>query len=79
MELEHIVRSFPVDDNLQKEVQALEADGWQVIPGIPPVMVYHLARAKQAVVVQPESSALGRLQIDDSLIMVIGPDGKPKS
>lgn len=85
MEVEHIIRSFPVDDNLQKEVQALEAQGWQIPPGFPPVMVYHLARMKapetppKAPELPPEiKHSLGRLAIDDSMIMVIPAKDLPK-
>ena len=75
MEVEHIIRSFIVDENLQKQVQELEAQGYQIIPGIPPVIVYHLARPKQPPVEQGHS-ALGKMLINEDLISVLGPDGK---
>lgn len=84
MEIEHLTKSFPVDNDLQKQVQELEAQGWQQIPGIPPVITYHLARPKQVPEApkQPETPplphSLGKLLINDDLIMVHGPDGKPK-
>ena len=72
MDVEHIVRSFPVDGELKEKVAALEAEGYEIIPGIPPVIVYHLARTKKP----PEEHndqphSLGKLTIDDSLITVI--------
>ena len=72
MDVEHIVRSFPVDENLQRSVQALEAEGYQIVPGIPPVIVYHLARSKpMEQPVEEGRTALGKLTINDNLIMVI--------
>lgn len=81
MDVEHKVVSLPVDNDLQDEVKRLEADGWQVFPGIPPVMVYHLVRAKQPMPAPKteETKLPFKLTIDDALISVIGPDGKPKS
>ena len=81
MDVEHKVVSLPVDDKLQAEVQKLEAEGWQISPGVVPVMVYHLVRAKK--LEQPEAEAPRgslpfKLTIDDALIQVIGPDGKRK-
>lgn len=79
MEVEHIVRSFPVDENLQKSVQALEAEGYQIVPGVPPVIVYHLARNKPSDKPADEPPhALGKLTINDDLIMVIPAKDLPK-
>lgn len=72
-EIEHVVRTFTVDDNLQAEIEKLQADGFQTIPGIPPVIVYHLMRQKSQPVAA--SAGLGKLSIDDSKVMIIR-DGK---
>ncbi|MFZ0867802.1 MAG: hypothetical protein WAN06_14215 [Candidatus Sulfotelmatobacter sp.] len=82
MDVEHIVRSFPVDESLQKQVQALESEGYQIVPGIPPVIVYHLARPKKEQPQQSQSDdqpgALGKLRINDDLIMVIPAKDLPR-
>lgn len=81
MEIEHKHFSFPVDNNLQEAVKALEAEGWQQIPGVVPVMVYYLTRQKNGPAPQPEapvSGALGVMRIREDLVTVVGPDGKSK-
>ena len=80
MDVEHIVRSFPVDEHLQGAVQALEAEGYQIVAGVPPVIVYHLARPKKPEEKPSEDlpSALGKLVINDDLIMVIKAEDQPK-
>ena len=74
MDIEHTIKVFPIDADLQTNVQALVSDGWEVIPGIPPVAVYHLVRAKKE---HPAAAGMGRLTIDDSKIFVI-PAGSTK-
>jgi hypothetical protein len=81
MEVEHKVVCVPIDENHQGELEALEKQGYQLIPGIPPVAVYHLARPKPAV--QAEGGQITnsdgpqfKLTIDDSKIFVQKPAGE---
>lgn len=67
MEIEHDVKVIPIDENIDNEVTKLRGDGWELIPGIKPVAVYHLARIKK----QPSQSGVGRMVIDDSKVMII--------
>lgn len=80
MDVEHKVVSLPVDNELQAEVAKLEAEGWQLVPGVVPVMVYHLVRSKVAPEEQKDKGlqSLFKMTINDDLIAVLGPDGKPK-
>lgn len=73
MEIEHIIRVFPIDENLQTSVDNLVKEGWEAPPGIAPVAVYHLVRLKKSAETPkpPAASGFGDLQIDDSKIMVI--------
>lgn len=73
-ELEFKTVTFEVDEKLQAKVQQLEAEGWR--PTGKPIMMYHLGREKQEE--QGPGGALGVLRIDDSQVLVLGPDGKPK-
>ena len=74
-EIEHSVKVLQLDDNFQAEVKALEAEGWQQVPGVLPVAVYHLIRAKQTVGQGNQVGGLGVLKIDDSKIGILR-DGK---
>lgn len=65
-DVEHTVKVFPIDLNLQENVQELVSDGWNLVPGILPIAVYHLVREKR-----PSVGAVGRLKIDDSQIHII--------
>jgi len=72
-EIEHIVKTLTMDENIAEELKKLQDEGWQAVPGIPAVIVYHLIRQKA----QPVSAGagVGKLQIDDSKIMILR-DGK---
>lgn len=66
MELENEIKVIPVDENLPVEVAKLAAEGWQIVPGVKPIAIYHLVRQKK-----PEMSAIGNLVIDDSKIHIM--------
>ena len=67
MDIEHDVKVLQLDESLDSEVTKLRGDGWELIPGIKPVIVYHLARIKR----QPSAAGIGRMVIDDSKVMII--------
>lgn len=69
-EIEHIIKSLPIDENLQDQVNALVREGWNTVPGVPPVAVYHLVREKRK-----SFGAAGVMQVDDSKIMIIPANG----
>lgn len=69
MEIEHIISTFPIDENLQKSVDELVKEGWELPPGIKAVAVYHLVRVKPEQ--SPGMGAMGKLTLDDSKILVI--------
>lgn len=83
MEVEHKVVCLPIDEEQVAKLQALEQQGYQLIPGIPPVAVYHLVRPKIATLqahltgdpppTLPEDSTGGpqfKFAIDDSKVFV---------
>lgn len=71
MEVEHDVKVIPIDENLQAEVQKLATEGWEMVAGVKPVAVYHVARVKR-----PSAGAgFGKLHIDDSKVGILKPDG----
>ena len=83
MEIEHKVVCLPIDEKQMEILQGLEKEGYQLVPGVTPVAVYHLVRAKPAVVSEPagpvsEPSTSGgpqfKFTIDDSKIFVKKPN-----
>ncbi len=73
MDIEHCVKSLPLDNNLPNEVEKLKAEGWDTPTGVPPVVVYHLVRVRKEP--EPEHGpelphSLGKLLIDDSKIFI---------
>jgi hypothetical protein len=76
MEIEHKLVCLPIDEKQMGELQALEKQGYTLLPGIPPVTVYHLIRQKAAAeqsTTKPNEPPSGplKLTIDDSKIMVV--------
>lgn len=70
MEFEHTIKVLPIDTSLQTEVEKLNKDGWQLIPEVLPVAVYHLIRQK-AEHKTLEAAVKGKLEIDESKVFVI--------
>jgi hypothetical protein len=66
MEIEHKVVCLPIDEKQMEILQGLEKEGYQLVPGVTPVAVYHLVRAKSAVVPQPETTGNPPPKIEDS-------------
>jgi hypothetical protein len=72
-EIERAVKEIWIDADLQKNVEALATEGWQLDPENPPKCVYHVMRI---VGQQPSEGDMQlRLQIDDSKIGILR-DGK---
>lgn len=84
MEVEHDIKVIPIDENLQANVEALAKERWELLPGIKPVAIYHVARAKLAPNAPatpgqpPTGLGQAHLKIDDTKVVMLGPDGKPK-
>lgn len=68
-EQEQGVRMIEINDDLPGKIEALRAEGWELIAGIPPVAIYHVVRKK---IVQPsDEGAQLTMAIDDAKIGVI--------
>lgn len=70
-EQEYKVASIPIDEGFPAAVEALTKDGWDIIPNIKPMAVYHLFRNKKA----PTVEAKAQLSIDDTKVGILGADG----
>lgn len=71
MQIEHVMQVVPIDPNFEATLQALKAQGWEPVPGVVPVAVYHLIRVAQ----QPQAESVqmprGILKIDESKIGIM--------
>lgn len=78
MEVEHNVKVFPLDADLESNIKNMTAEGWLLLPGISPVAIYHVVRMK-GVVPQPQGDntppPVVKVNIDDSKVKIIR-DGK---
>ena len=68
VEIEFQNKTIPMDANMQAELEKLQAEGWQIVPGTTPLALYCLHR-------QRPGGVVGGLNIDDSQVHVIR-DGK---
>lgn len=46
MDVQHEIRVLPVDGEMAAKLSEWQKEGWELVPGIPPVCVYHVVRAK---------------------------------
>lgn len=68
-EVEFAVKTLKIDDALPAEIEALKAAGWELIPGVIPVAVYHVVRK---IIRQEDAADMQlRMQIDDSKIGIL--------
>ena len=61
------------DPNLQSTLEQMERDGWIMVPGVAPQVIYVICRTLQ----QPQASGagFGQLRIDESKLYFIDKDG----
>lgn len=68
-ELEYAVKMLPIDETLQGAIDALKADGWELIPEVKPVAVYHIVR--RVIREEPNNEVKVRMVIDDTKISIL--------
>ena len=66
-ELEHDVKTVPIDEALPGRIETWKAEGWELIPGVVPVAVYHVVRRKAS----EATDAKVRMVIDESKVLVV--------
>lgn len=74
-EVEHDIKTLPIDANLETAVKKLEAEGWELMPGITPVAIYHVVRMKGGSRPMVGQSGFGTLGVDDTKVHILR-DGK---
>jgi hypothetical protein len=73
MPLEYSTIILPLDERQQESLDAKAREGWQLVPGVPPIGIWQVCRALPEPIVQ--ASGFGTLHIDDSKIFILR-DGK---
>jgi hypothetical protein len=65
-DVEQSVMTLVIDESLPAAIEGLKADGWELIPGIVPVAIYHVVRHKN----RPKDMEL-KMAIDDSKVGIL--------
>lgn len=65
--------TLTLDVSLPSKLHELESEGWEIMPGNPPKVTYHLVRDPKRA--KPAIGGLGKFAIDETKIHVIR-DGK---
>ena len=73
--VEHQLLVLPLDDKLQQTLEAKGKEGWQILAGTQPHVIYQVVR--QAVQ-QPlaEHAGFGAMNIDENQMYFVDKDGK---
>lgn len=70
MDVEFTVKVLEIDEQLQDKIQAMLAEGWQLVSGTKPVAIYHVQRMKAAAALLAVAG-MGGVKIDESKIHVL--------
>lgn len=73
--VEFAIKVLAFDDTLMDELKKIEAEGFQQLPGLKPVITYMVFRNIQPPQTTGAAAGLGTMQIDDSQVHIIR-DGK---
>lgn len=68
MEIEHAVKTFAMDADFEANVRKMGEEGFMLMPGIPPVVVYHVVRPKGQ---KAPEGATAKVHIDDSKVKIL--------
>jgi hypothetical protein len=66
MDFEHDVKVLPIDGNFPAAVDQIQKEGWQLIPNIMPIAIYHVIRPRLS-----QGDMQLKLNIDDSKIGIL--------
>jgi hypothetical protein len=44
MQVDHSIKVFPLDQDLERNLQQMTAEGWMMLPGVMPVAIYHVVK-----------------------------------
>jgi hypothetical protein len=76
MQVEHDIKIIKYDDNLQVEIEKMQAEGWRNMPGFAPVIIFQVYRddITKAQSTSGQSAGFGgqvTMGIDDSKVHII--------
>jgi hypothetical protein len=73
--LEFDMLMLPLDANIQEELKTRSEQGWIMVPGTKPQVIYQICRPIQQQQAQAEVHGFGKLSIDESKLYIIDKDG----
>ena len=73
MQVEHAIRVFPLDQNLEANLQQMTQEGWLLVPGVVPVAVYHAVRLQGTLPVNEDGTVKSKVSftIDDTKVKIL--------
>lgn len=73
MNVEFEIKVIPLDENFAENSAKLTAEGYEMVPGIRPAVVFHVMKLAKPAQVQPASAmgAMGDLIVDETRIGVL--------
>jgi hypothetical protein len=71
MEVEHQVKVFPLDNDLENNIREMSAEGWLMMPGVTGVAIYHVVRMKGAQPHDDGNKPVAKIAIDDTKVQIL--------
>lgn len=75
MDIEYDVKVVPINNEHRETLEKMQAEGWELMPGVMPVSIYHVIRNKNKPAPAQEAGAFGGIIIDDSKVQIIRGNG----
>jgi hypothetical protein len=66
---------LPLDANVQQALEAKGREGWMLVPGTTPRVIYQICRPIQQAQPMAENKGFGVLRINESEISIVDKDG----
>lgn len=72
MQVDHAIRVFPLDQNLEANLHQITSEGWMLLPGVMPVAVYHLVKMQGVPPLKEDgTSPTVSFSIDDTKVKIL--------
>lgn len=73
MEVEHAIKVFPLDADLEANIRKMNEEGWLLLPGVAPVAIYSVVRIK-GMTTQPQTDGhapVAKIEIDETKVHLV--------